>query len=88
MISLSLQIHIGGHLGEFPNLRPFDPGCSVLAAGELVEDQIAEVLPFPAQHELFRIGLSCFKEAEAGIGNDADAFERHQRSHDVGEVCG
>src|SRR2546429_5294082 len=33
------------------------------------------------QHELFRKWFRGLKEAELRIGDDADAFERHQRAH-------
>src|SRR5258705_2380121 len=60
---------------------------AILAARQLIEDQLAKHFSLASQHELFRVRLRSFKKTEFRIGDDADALERHQRAHDVGEVC-
>src|ERR1041385_21976 len=83
---LLLQIHLGSHLRELPNSRPRNSAVAVLASGQLVEDQLPEHLALASQHELSRKWLRSLKEIEAGIGDHADAFECHQRAHDVSEI--
>src|ERR1043166_1612568 len=84
--SLALKVHLRGHLGEFPSARPFDT-TTVLASRQFVENQLAKITALASQHKLFRKRLGSFEEAKLRISNNADAFERHQRAHDVSEVC-
>ena len=45
----------------------------------LVDEHLAEIFPFAAEHEFFRVRLGRFKEVELRVGDDPDALERHQR---------
>src|SRR6266496_687223 len=81
------QIHFRSHLREFPDLAPFDPAVAVLAPRQLVDNELAKVFAFPSQHELFRERLSSLEKAELRIGDNANAFERHQGTHNIREVC-
>src|SRR5215213_3774930 len=85
--NLFLEIHLRRHLRELPHSRPGDLTVSILAASQLVEDHLAKDLALASQHELLRKRLRRLEKAETRIGHDANAFERHQRAHDVGEVC-
>src|SRR6185503_12358652 len=60
---------------------------AILTARKLVENQFAKNFPLASQHKLFSVRLGSFEKAEFRVGDDADAFERHQRAHDVSEVC-
>src|SRR3954471_20908366 len=79
-----VQIHLRGHLRELPHLRPVD--APLFAARELVEEEPPELLALAAEHELFGEGLGRVEETEAGVCDDAYAFQSHQRAYDVCEV--
>src|SRR2546430_11677062 len=81
------QVHLSSHLRQLPHLAPFDAAFGV-ASHDLVEDQFAKELALASEHELFSVGLGRVEEAELRVGDDADAFERHQGADDVGEVGG
>src|SRR5919107_344019 len=80
------EVHHRGHLGELPHLRPVD--APLFAARDLVEEDAPELLALAAQHELLGEGPGRVDEAEAGVCDDAYAFQGHQRAYDVGEVRG
>jgi hypothetical protein len=84
---LTLKIHPGRHLGKLPDFGPLDPAIAVFSSAQLVEQQLAKPATLTPQHKLLCVRFCRLKEAELRIGDNPDAFERHQRSHHVGKVC-
>ena len=76
---------------ETPSLRVSTCGPSRscrLRRGPLVlsDEHLAKIVALAAEHKFLGVRLGGFKEIEFRIGDDADALERHQGTHDVRKI--
>src|SRR5215510_3174622 len=76
--------HPDRDLRQFPHLVPLD--FVILAVDQLLNQQVAELTALAFEHELFGVRLGHVEEAEVRVERQADAFERHDRAHHVGEI--
>src|SRR5262245_23169656 len=76
--------HPDRDLRQLPHLVPLD--FVILAVDQLLDQQVAELTALALEHELFGVRLGDVEEAEVRVERQADAFERHDRAHHIGEI--